>query len=132
MNQQYLIYTRILSVLISACLLNLITTRRVFTVIQYSTTLSSLITSFCIIFDICYMMNQQFYIYTRTLRDVILAYCIEFNYFKTRITVIQYSTTLSSLITSFCIIFISATWWTNSTVYIPETPSIDISMLYWI
>ena len=43
--------------------LNLITTRREFTVLQYSTALSSVITSFCIIFDICYMMNSSFRIY---------------------------------------------------------------------
>ena len=85
--------------------LNLITTRREFTLLQYSTTLSSLITSFCIIFDICYMMNLAFYIYSRILPVLISTCCIEFNHYKTRITVLQYSTTLSSLITSFCIIF---------------------------
>ena len=40
--------------------LNLITTR--LTLLQFSTTLLSIIASFCIIFDFCYMMNQQYYI----------------------------------------------------------------------
>ena len=39
--------------------LNLITTRREFTLLQYSTTLSSLITSFFIIFDICNILNYR-------------------------------------------------------------------------
>ena len=34
-----------------------ITTRREFTLLKYSTTLSSLITSFCVIFDICNKLN---------------------------------------------------------------------------
>ena len=38
--------------------INLITTRREFTLLQYYKTLWSIITSFCIIFNICYMMNQ--------------------------------------------------------------------------
>ena len=42
-------------------------TIREFTLLLYSTTLSSIITSFCIIFDICYMMNLTFYIYSRIL-----------------------------------------------------------------
>ena len=105
MNQQYYIYSRILQVLFQHAALNLITTRREFTLLQYSTTLSSLITSFCIIFDICYMMNLAFYIYSRILPVLISKCCIEFNNYKTRITVLQYSTALSSVITSFCIIF---------------------------
>ena len=63
--------------------LNLITTRREFTLLQYSTTLSSIIASFCIIFDICYMMNQQCYIYSRILPVSISTCCIEFNHYKT-------------------------------------------------
>ena len=62
--------------------LNLITTRRQFTLLQYSTTLSCIIASFCIIFDICYMMNQQYYIYSRTLPILISTCCIEFNHQK--------------------------------------------------
>ena len=161
MNQQYYIYSRILPVLISKCciefnstrreftllqysttlsslitsfciifdfcnmmklpfyiyipeysqywfqhaVINLITTRREFTLFQYSKTLSSIITSFCIIFNICYMMNQQYYIYSRILPVLISKCCIEFNSTRREFTLLQYSTTLSSLITSFCIIF---------------------------
>ena len=113
--------------------LNLITTKREFTVLQYSTTLSSLITSFCIIFDICYMMNQQYYIYSRILPVLISTCCIEFNHYKTRITVLQYSTTLSSIITSFCIIFDICYMMNLAVLYIfQNTPSIDFNMLYWI
>ena len=85
--------------------INLITTRREFTLFQYSKTLSSIITSFCIIFNICYMMNQQYYIYSRILPVLISKCCIEFNSTRREFTLLQYSTTLSSLITSFCIIF---------------------------
>ena len=85
--------------------LNLITTRREFTLLQYSTTLSCIIASLCIIFDICYMMNQQYYIYSRILPVLISKCCIEFNHYKTWITLLQYSTTLSCIIASFCIIF---------------------------
>ena len=60
--------------------INLITTRREFTLLQHSTTLSSIIASFCIIFDICYMMNQQCYIYSRILPVLISTCCIEFNH----------------------------------------------------
>ena len=85
--------------------LNLITTRREFTLLQFSTTLSSIIASFCIIFDFCYMMSQQYYIYSRILRVLISTCCNQFNHYKTWITLLQYSTTLSSIIASFCIIF---------------------------
>ena len=84
--------------------LNLITIKREFNLLQYSTTLSSIIASFCVIFDICYMMSLPFYIYSRILPVLITIFCIEFNQYKTRITVLQYSTALSSLITSFCVI----------------------------
>ena len=63
--------------------INLITTRREFTLFQYSTTLSSIIESFCIIFDICYMMNQQYYIYSRILPVLISACRNQFNHYKT-------------------------------------------------
>ena len=85
--------------------LNLITIKREFTVLQYSTALSSVITSFCIIFDIYYMMNLAFYIYSRILPVLISECCIEFNHYKREFTLLQYPTTLSSIITSFCIIF---------------------------
>ena len=85
--------------------LNLITTRREFTLLQYSTTLSSIIASFCIIFDICYMISQQYYIYSR-IHQVLISTCrIEFNHYKREFTVLQYSTALSSIIISFCVIF---------------------------
>ena len=61
---------------------NLITKSCEFTLLQYSTTLSSIIASFCIIFDICYMMNQQYYIYSRTLPILISTCCIEFKHQK--------------------------------------------------
>ena len=85
--------------------LNLITKSCEFTLLQHSTTLSSLITSFCIIFDICNMINYRFiyipeysqYWYQHAVINLITKSC-EF-------TLLQYSTTLSSLITSFCIIF---------------------------
>ena len=62
--------------------LNLITTKWEFTLLQYSTTLSSIIASFCIIFDICYMMNQQYYIYSRILPVLISACRNQFNHCK--------------------------------------------------
>ena len=105
MNLPFYIYYRILPVLISTCCIELITKSSEFTLLQHSTTLSSIIASFCITFDNCYMMNQQ-YIY-------ILVYCQHWyqhaviNLVTTRreFTLLEYSSTLSSLITSFCIIF---------------------------
>ena len=60
-----------------------ITTKREFTVLQFSTALSSVITSFCIIFDICYMMNQQYNIYSIILPLLISTCCSQFNHCKT-------------------------------------------------
>ena len=80
MNQQCYIYSRVLQVLFQHAALNLITTKWEFTLLQYSTTLSSIIASFCIIFDICYMMNQKYYIYSRILPVLISTCCIEFNH----------------------------------------------------
>ena len=100
--------------------LNLITTRREFTLLQYSTTLSSIIASFCIIFDICYMINYR------------LLYIPEYSQFwfhhaalnlittRREFTLLQYSTTLSSLITSFCIIFDICNMINYRFIYIPE------------
>ena len=85
--------------------INLVTTRREFTLFQYSTTLSSIITSFCIIFDICYMMNQQYYIYSRILQVLFQHAALNLITTKWEFTLLQYSTTLSSIIASFCIIF---------------------------
>ena len=85
--------------------INLITTRREFTLLQYSKTLSSIIASFCIIFDIWYMMNQQYYIYFSILPGLISSCRVEFNHYKREFTVLHYSTALSSIIISFCVIF---------------------------
>ena len=63
--------------------LNLITKSSEFTLLQCSTTLSNLITSFCIIFDICNMMNQQCYIYSRILPVLISAWRNKFSHYKT-------------------------------------------------
>ena len=106
--------------IVSACCIEFNHYKREFTLLQYSTTLSSIITSFCIIFDICYMMNLAFYIYSRILPVLISTCCIEFNHYKTRITVLQYSTTLSSLITSFCIIFDICNILNYRSIYITE------------
>ena len=100
--------------------MNLITTRREFTLLLYSTTLSSIIASFCIIFDICYMMNQQYYIYSRTLQVLFQHAALNLITTKWEFTLLQYSLTLLSIIASFCLILMSATWWTNSAIYIPE------------
>ena len=155
--------------------LNLITTRREFTLLQYSTALSSVITSFCIIFDICYMMNLAFYIYSRILPVLISKCCIKFKHYKTWIysitvfyntlklnhiilyhiwylqyiklpfyiysrilpvwfqhavlnlittrrefTLLEYSTTLSSISASFCIIFYICNILNHRLIYIPE------------
>ena len=105
MNQQYCIYSRNSKYWYQYAVLNLTTTRREFTVLQYSTTLSSLITSFCVIFDICYMMKQQCCIYSRILQVLISVCCMEFIHYKTWITALQSSNTITSLITSFCFIF---------------------------
>ena len=85
--------------------LNLITTRREFTLLQYTTTLSSIIASFCITFDNCYMMNQQ-YIYILVYSQYWYQHAV-MNLVTTRreFTLLQYSTTLSSIIASFCITF---------------------------
>ena len=85
--------------------LNLITKSSEFTLIQHSTTLSSIIASFCITFDNYYMMNQQ-YIYILVYSQYWYQHAV-INLVTTRreFTLLEYSTTLSSLITSFCIIF---------------------------
>ena len=104
MNQQYIYILVYSQYWYQHAVMNLVTTRREFTLLQYSTTLSSIIASFCITFDKCYMMNQQ-YIYSSILPVLISACRNKFSHYKTWITLLEYSTTLSSLITSFCIIF---------------------------
>ena len=105
MNLQYYIYSRILPVLFQHAALNLITKSSEFTLFQYSKTLSSIITSFCIIFDICYMMNLQYYIYSRILQVLFQHAAFNLITKSSEFTLLQYSTTLSSIIASFCIIF---------------------------
>ena len=85
--------------------LNLITKSSEFTLLQYSTTLSSIIASFCITFDNCYTMNQQ-YIYILVYSQYWYQHAV-MNLVTTRreFTLLQYSTTLSSIIASFCITF---------------------------
>ena len=85
--------------------LNLITKSSKFTLLQCSTTLSNLITSFCIIFDICNMINYRF-IYIPEYSQYWFQHAV-LNLITTRreFTLLQYSTTLSSIIASFCITF---------------------------
>ena len=100
--------------------LNLITTRREFTLLQYATTLSCIIASFCIIFDIYYMMNQQYYIYSRTLPILISTCCIEFNHQKLWIYSITAFYNTLKLNSSFCIIFDICNMINYRFIYIPE------------
>ena len=133
MNQQCYIYSRILQVLTQHAALNIITTKREYTVLQYSTALSSGITSFCNIFDICYMMNLPFYIYSRILQVLFQHAALNLIDTRREFTLFQYSKTLSSLITSFCIIFDICKMINYRFIYIfQNTPSIDFKMMYWI
>ena len=105
MNQQYIYIPEYSQYWFQHAALNLITKSSEFTLLQYSTTLSSIIASFCITFDNCYMMNQQYiyilvysqYWYQHAVMNLVTTRC-EF-------TLLQYSTTLSSIIASFCITF---------------------------
>ena len=100
--------------------INLVTTRRVFTLLQYTTTLSNLITSFCIIFDICNMINYRF-IYIPEYSQYWFQHAV-LNLITTKweFTLLQYSTTLSSIIASFCIIFDICNMINYRFIYIPE------------
>ena len=113
--------------------LNLITTRRECTLLQYSTTLSSIIASFCIIFDICNMMQLPFYIYSRILPVLISKCCIEFKYYKTwmhSITVF-YNTLKHNRIILYNIWYLQHD--ATTVLYIFQyTSSVDFKMLYWI
>ena len=122
MNQQYYIYIAEYSQYwFQHAALNLITTRRDFTLLQYSTTLSCIIASFCIIFDICYMMNQQYYIYIPEYSQYWFQHAALNLITKScEFTLLQYSTALSSLITSFCIIFDICNMINYRFIYIPE------------
>ena len=105
MNQQCYIYSRILPVLISTCCIEFNHYKMRITLLQYSTTLSSIIASFCIIFDNCYMMNQQCYIYSRILPVLFQHAAFNLITKSSEFTLFQYSKTLSSIIASFRIIF---------------------------
>ena len=133
MNQQYYIYSRILQVLFQHAALNLITTKRYFSLLEYSTTLSSLITSFYIIFDICNMMKLPFYIYSRILPVWISKCCIEFNHYKSRIyciTVFYWTFMYNNII--LCHIWYLLHDEPVDLYIFQYTPSIDINMLHLI
>ena len=134
MNQQYYIYIPEYSKYgFQNAVLNLITTNREFTVSQYSTELSCIIISFCVIFDICYMMNLSIYIYSSILPVLISTCCIEFNHYKTRIYCITvfYCTLKRNHIILYHIWYLLHD--EPSVLYIfQNTPSIDFKMLYWI
>ena len=133
MNQQYYIYSRILQVLFQHAALNLITTKREFSLLEYSTTLSCLITSFYIIFDICNMMKLPFYIYSRILPVWISKCCIEFNHYKSRIyciTVFYWTFMYNNII--LCHIWYLLHDEPVDLYIFQYTPSIDINMLHWI
>ena len=105
MNQQYSIYSRTLTVLIFACCIefNCYKTRVYCITVFYNT----LKLNHIILFHIWYLLHDEptvLYIFQNT-PSLISVCCMEFNHYKTRVTVLQYSTTLSSLITSFCFIF---------------------------
>ena len=113
--------------------LNLITKSSEFTLLQYSTTLSSIIASFCIIFNICLLMNQQCYIYSRILPVLISAYRNKFSHYKTwiySITVFYNTLKLNNII-------LYNIWYLQhdetTVLYIfQNTPSIYFNMLHWI
>ena len=113
--------------------LNLISTRRECTLLQYSTTLSNWITSFCIIFDICYMMNLPFYIYSRILPVLISACRIEFNLYKMWIysIIVFYNTLKHNRIILYNIWYLQHDETTVLYIF-QNTPSVDFKMPYWI
>ena len=112
--------------------LNLITTRREFTLLQYSKTLSSIIASFCILFDICNILNYRF-IYIPEYSQFWFQHAV-LNLSTTRrvFTLLQYTTTLSSIIASFCIIFDICYMMNQQYIYIPEHSQYCFSTLHWI
>ena len=115
----FYIYSRILPVLISACRINLVTTRREFTLLQYSTTLKY---NRIILYHIWYLQHDKlpFYLYSRILPVLISACRINLVTTRREFTLLQYSTTLSSIIASFCIIFDICNMINYRFIYIPE------------
>ena len=90
-------------------------------------------TSFCIIFDICYMMNLPFYIYSRILPVLISACRIEFNHYKMWIysIIVFYNTLKHNRIILYNIWYLQHD--ATTVLYIFQyTPSVDLKMLYWI
>ena len=112
------IYSRTLQVLFQHAALNLITTKWEFTLLQYSKLLLSIIASFCIIFDICNMINYRF-IYIPEYSQYWCQHAV-INLVTTRrvFTLLQYSTTLSSIIASFCITFNNCYMMNQQYIYI--------------
>ena len=133
MQLPFYIYSSILPDWFQNAVLNLITTRRECTLLQYSTTLSNWITSFCIIFDICYMMNLPFYIYSRILPILISACRIEFNHYKMWIysIIVFYNTLKHNRIILYNIWYLQHDETTVLYIF-QNTPSVDFKMLYWI
>ena len=113
--------------------LNLMTKSSEFALFQYSKTLSSIITSFCIIFNICYMMNLQYYVYSRILPVLISTCCIEFNHYKMRIysITVYYNTLKHNRIILYHIWYLLHDEPTVLYIF-QNTPSIDFNMLHWI
>ena len=133
MNQKYYIYSRILQVLFQHAALNLITKKWEFTLLQCSTILSSIIESFCIIFDICNILNYRSIYITEYFQYWFQHAVLNLITARREFTLLQYSTTLSSIIASFCIIF-DICYMMNQQYYIYSRilPCFDINMLYWI
>ena len=100
--------------------LNLITKSSEFTLLQYSTTLSNIITSFCIIFDICNMINYRFAYIPEYFQYWFQHAALNLITKSSEFTLLLYSTTLSNLITSFCIIFDICNMINYRFTYIPE------------
>ena len=106
--------------LISTCCIEFNNYKKRITVLQYFTTLSSIITSLCVIFNICYMMNQLYYIYSSILQVLNQHAALNLITTKREFTPLQYSTTLLSIITSFSIIFDICNILNYRSIYIPE------------
>ena len=134
MNQQYIYIPEYSQYWFQHAALNLITKSSEFTLLQYSTTLSSIIASFCIIFDICNMMKLPFYIYSRKLPLLISECCIEFNHYKTWIysITVYYHTLKHNRIILYHIWYLQHDEPVVLYIYTQYTPSIDISMPFWI
>ena len=133
MNQTYIYFLVYSQYWYQQVVMNLVTTRREFTVLQYSTTLSSIKISFCIIFNICYTMNLPFYIYSRILPALISACRNEFSHYKLRIYSIRvfYNTLKLNHIILYHIWYLQHDETTVLYIF-QKTPIIDFRMLYWI